>query len=124
MTKKQAVTTYYLIQSLAGGVWWQLTLTSAEVRDAFWSDSIPGQVIESFAFADIPLYVGGSLLCSLLVALGAKNAKVACWLVAGAAAYAGLFCIGQYFLTGEAVAAAIAMGFSVIGSLWAAVNAP
>ncbi|QDT67207.1 hypothetical protein MalM25_01040 [Planctomycetes bacterium MalM25] len=122
MTTKRLVSTYCLAQAVAGGLWWWLVLARPEVREAFWSDSITESVLLSFAFADIPLLVIGSAILSHLVARGSKRAVPVAWIVAGSAVYAGLFCVGQLVTTGEAVAAVVAMGFAVIGSVWAAVN--
>jgi hypothetical protein len=90
---------YLSLQGVAGAAWWIALAFHPPTRACFKPPEAADWSILAFWLADLSLFVGGSLLAGLLLAIRSPAAGAALWFTAGAVSYATLYCLGLSFLT-------------------------
>lgn len=87
---------------------------------------LPGEMASNALTAFLPadaLFAAGSFVAAWLAFRAHPRERLAAWLVAGAACYATLWCVGIWALTGEALAGVLCMlpcaVASVVCAVWA-----
>ncbi|MEX0885819.1 MAG: hypothetical protein WD009_05190 [Phycisphaeraceae bacterium] len=99
---RHAAARYLALQGVAGGAWWLMLLAWPHSRRWFFPDALSDAGIRALAVADISLFVVGSFVAAFLLHRRPDWGLVATAIVAGATAYATLYCWGASVTTGEA----------------------
>jgi len=106
--------TFLIAQGVGGGVWWLLLLTWPASRAPFMAEGAPESTLLAFVAADLLLYVGGSLAA----AWGIYKHRTWAWPVlcvhAGAAVYAGLYCVVLFLFSPSSWLGALMMAPSIV----------
>jgi len=106
-------TAFLVVQGLGGLAWWIVLLTVPTSRRLFVAPGAPEVTLLAFVFADLILYVGGSLAA----AYGLFRCRAWGWPIlcvhAGAAAYASLYVLTLAVWSGSVTAGAAFMAPSL-----------
>lgn len=109
-------TRYYCLQGAAVLAWWILLWQVPASRTLFQPPGSPGYLLLSFWLPDLVLIAAGSWLAAWLTHYESRYASTGRWLVAGALAYATLYCVALSLWTGAAWTSVLPMlaaaGFS------------
>lgn len=89
---------YFLVQGIAGLVWWSFLLIVPESRAMFFP-VIPEIALLGFWLADFVFFIMGSLVCGFVLVAGFPINRLFFGLVAGGIAYASLYCLGLSILS-------------------------
>lgn len=119
-TRHRLVSGYLLLQAMSVAAWWIWLCTSKPARERFTFAGWPEESLLAFAVPDAVLLVFGSALAARAIVQHKAWAPLAAWLVAGAAAYATLFCIAGSVLTGSMWLGTVMMLACTAGSTWVA----
>ncbi len=106
---RQAAARYLALQGLAGAAWWGMLWLWPQSRDWFFAPAFGQTHIVALALPDITLFAAGSMVAAMALHRGWRWGLVATAIVAGATAYATLFCFGTSLATGEAWLATVLM---------------
>lgn len=109
---------YLVCQGIAGAVWWGCLIGVPSTRDYFKPPAAPDWAILAFWFADVTVFVTGSLLSALFVFKESPWAKPILWFTTGGVSYAALYCLGLSLLTGTVWLASAAMLPAMAITLW------
>jgi len=94
---------YFLLQGSSTILWWAALIALPEWRKPFLPPGGDEKFLFAFLYADLPLMA----LASFLAAYGLRRQRPWAWgvlcLQAGAAAYAGLLCLGTWIETDTGV---------------------
>lgn len=93
---------YFAIQGLLVALWWMSLALRPEFRAHFQAPGGTEAFLLAFLLPDLLLLAAGSLATTYGIAFGRRWASSAAWLVAGATAYATLYCLALAAATGGA----------------------
>lgn len=105
---------YLSVQSLAAILWWLILTLEPPSRAYFRPSNAPDSVLLAFALPDFLLFIGTALVAARLLLKRPKSAIIPLSIHVGAASYAALYCLAQWFSTGQAALAALLMLPSLI----------
>ncbi|MEM6799503.1 MAG: hypothetical protein AAF589_08310 [Planctomycetota bacterium] len=114
--RRTAAVGYLVVQAALAAGWWGMLMLSPESRGDYWPSGWPEEGLLAFWLPDLLLFIGGSAASAWLVARQSRRQRAALWLTAGAAAYAGLFCVSLWAMTGQAGASAAAMAPAAVAT--------
>ena len=103
------IATYLGLQGLLVLAWWVGLHASPEFRALFLPRGMPDAQLMAFGLPDLAIAAGGSLTAAVGLRRGRRWAYPLLWAVAGAMAYAALYCLALSLLTGGAWAASLLM---------------
>lgn len=107
---------YFLIQGVAGLVWWTMLLLHQGFYDAFEALEVEQPILRSFLLPDLLLFSFGSLLTAVFGLSQKPQAKFASALTLGATAYAALFTLGLLGSFTFPLLSVVSMGFALLGT--------
>lgn len=110
---------YLLLQALAIGAWWLCLWLVPAARPPFIVGDWPEATLLAFALPDVVVLVLGSLLAAHAVRVHHAAARPLLWLLAGAVAYATLWCAGANLVTGAGWLSTGLMLAASAGMAWA-----
>src|ERR1700741_1632526 len=93
---------YFFLQGVLVVLWWIGLHMRPELRVHFQPPGTPDAVLLSFVLPDLLLLAAGSFAATYAITFGLRWAQPAAWLVAGATAYATLYCLALSVETGGA----------------------
>ncbi|MHC5004469.1 MAG: hypothetical protein ACYTJ0_15255 [Planctomycetota bacterium] len=108
-SSRRPAAAYLLLQGSAVTAWWILLLAVPETRARFRPADAPDTMLLAFWLPDLLLVALGSLAGGVLLLRAPARAASLLWLVAGATAYATLYCIALLLLAPQTWPAATAM---------------
>ena len=111
---------YFILQGAGIVVWWAVVFHYPSVMWHFLPLNMPVEALTAFLPADA-LMTAGSFVASWLAFRAHPGERLAAWFVAGAAFNATLWCIGIWWLTGEAFAGVVCMLPCAVASVACAV---
>ncbi len=101
MNARTIIVVYLLLQAVATAAWWILLLSLPESVSWFQPLEWPQQALLGFWLPDGLLVIVGSVTCAGLVYKNHPYASFAIWMLAVAAWYPALYCIGVSALTSQ-----------------------
>ncbi len=100
---------YLALQGLLILAWWGGLQVSPDFRALFLPPGMPDAQLMAFWLPDLGLAAAGSLACAVGLLRRRRWASPLLWALAGAMAYAALYCLALSLLTGGAWAASLLM---------------
>ncbi|HEX9959844.1 MAG TPA: hypothetical protein VGB00_02860, partial [Pyrinomonadaceae bacterium] len=98
MNIRQHATIYFILQGAAVAAWWLILFFAPSSRVYFrMGDS--EETLLAFWLPDLILIAAGSFVAAGFCFFDSRLTAIALWLVAGAVAYAGFYCLAFAFLT-------------------------
>jgi hypothetical protein len=108
--RQRLAVAYLVLQGVGVLAWWVVLAVAPGARALFTAAGAPDVVLLAFVVGDLALVAGGSFMAAVGVARGAAWAWPVLLVHAGAAAFAGLYCVTLPLLAGgSGWVAAVAM---------------
>lgn len=113
---------YFALQGALVLAWWAALVLHPPLRARFQPPGSPPEHLLAFWLPDLALVAAGSLLAAWLCARGGRWLLPAAWTVAGAVAYATLYCAALWLMTGAAwLSVALMLPAAALSLLFASV---
>jgi len=109
MSLRPRIAAYLGLQGLLILAWWAGLHASPGFRALFLPPGMPDAQLMAFGLPDLGLAAAGSLACAAGLLRGRRWSSPLLWALAGAMAYAALYCLALSLLTGGAWAASLLM---------------
>jgi len=107
---------YFGAQGVAVAAWWVLLWAMPATRGFFLPSGELTRAFLAFALPDVVVLGGGSVAAGVLIARADRRARVTLWVVVGALAYATLYTLAWWILTGAPVLSVALMVLALLGS--------
>jgi len=104
MKREIVASIYFLVQAVAGLVWWIMIRQDLYTAERFFPVANARNDLTTFQLADIAWFVGGSALAAILIWLKSRLAFPVVWMVVGAVGYATLCTFGLLLNGGRLLA--------------------
>ena len=110
MTLRRFAIVYFLATGLGTAAWWVMLFAWPASRAPFKLSAAPDESLLAFAIPDALLFIGTALGIAVAIGRRARWSRPLLYVHAGAAGYAGLYCLSLTIIsTGEAWLAMLLM---------------
>lgn len=109
-----AAARYFFLQGAAGAIWWAMLALMPKSRLWFFPAANPSTLLSALMYADVALFVFGSIGAGLLCRRSARLASAAAGFITGVVAYAFLLALGLLFTSGQGELGVIMMAAATL----------